>query len=321
MCEWCGQLFTPAERRGPVPRYCRASHRQRAYEKRRGLRAATTIYRPVTVTSPRSDRPDADTADRRRAPSSPEARRRLDAARRAAHASSSTQATTLRPVVEQLAEALTDVFSSLGLPVIDGDTEALWALVQPVSQVLRQARETLEKRARSPRQLEAVRQQLLSAATAVADPAEHADRQSRYGRPRLPIVVPGPDGAIPTGVIDCELVGGTRRVRWYPKGWTHDADLLPQVAGRSPDFRYRWQDRRVWEQLALDLIILCCGWRTAPAALPPALKEARILLGNQLRRDISVGTWTLQPAAVLTWLEHANVVIVYREADREPSVR
>jgi DNA-binding MarR family transcriptional regulator len=34
-CEWCGQAFTPPTRRGPPPRYCRPSHRRRAYEARR----------------------------------------------------------------------------------------------------------------------------------------------------------------------------------------------------------------------------------------------------------------------------------------------
>lgn len=35
ICEWCGLAFTPPTRRGPPPRYCRPSHRRRAYEARR----------------------------------------------------------------------------------------------------------------------------------------------------------------------------------------------------------------------------------------------------------------------------------------------
>ncbi|MGH9211522.1 MAG: MarR family winged helix-turn-helix transcriptional regulator [Acidimicrobiales bacterium] len=35
ICVWCGQAFTPPVRRGPPPRYCRPSHRRRAYEARR----------------------------------------------------------------------------------------------------------------------------------------------------------------------------------------------------------------------------------------------------------------------------------------------
>lgn len=34
VCEWCGAAFEPAAR-GPVAKYCRGSHRQRAYEARR----------------------------------------------------------------------------------------------------------------------------------------------------------------------------------------------------------------------------------------------------------------------------------------------
>jgi predicted ATPase/DNA-binding SARP family transcriptional activator len=34
-CLWCGQSFAVAIRPGPRPRYCRSSHRQRAYEERR----------------------------------------------------------------------------------------------------------------------------------------------------------------------------------------------------------------------------------------------------------------------------------------------
>lgn len=42
VCSWCGEPFsyTPSERGGTPPRYCRRSHRQRAYEARK---AATTV--------------------------------------------------------------------------------------------------------------------------------------------------------------------------------------------------------------------------------------------------------------------------------------
>lgn len=42
-CEWCGETFEPKSRRGPRPRFCSASHRQRAYEARRGARAHETV--------------------------------------------------------------------------------------------------------------------------------------------------------------------------------------------------------------------------------------------------------------------------------------
>lgn len=34
-CEWCGDEFDVPATMGPVPRFCKASHRQRAFEKRR----------------------------------------------------------------------------------------------------------------------------------------------------------------------------------------------------------------------------------------------------------------------------------------------
>lgn len=34
-CEWCGEPFERPGDRGPVPRFCKRSHRQRAYESRR----------------------------------------------------------------------------------------------------------------------------------------------------------------------------------------------------------------------------------------------------------------------------------------------
>ena len=34
-CSWCGEGFVASNKRGPVPEYCRNSHRQRAYEERR----------------------------------------------------------------------------------------------------------------------------------------------------------------------------------------------------------------------------------------------------------------------------------------------
>ncbi|WP_197739671.1 TetR/AcrR family transcriptional regulator [Mycolicibacterium sp. P1-18] len=44
VCEWCGERFEARSGRGPVGRYCRPSHRQRAWEARRASRwpAATS---------------------------------------------------------------------------------------------------------------------------------------------------------------------------------------------------------------------------------------------------------------------------------------
>lgn len=35
ICAWCGQLFAKAHPLGAPPKYCKRSHRQMAYQKRR----------------------------------------------------------------------------------------------------------------------------------------------------------------------------------------------------------------------------------------------------------------------------------------------
>ena len=35
ICEWCLEEFDAPHRHGPKPKFCRPSHRQRAYEARR----------------------------------------------------------------------------------------------------------------------------------------------------------------------------------------------------------------------------------------------------------------------------------------------
>ena len=39
ICEWCGDPFPRGDRRGPIPRYCKPVHKQRAYEARGGAGA------------------------------------------------------------------------------------------------------------------------------------------------------------------------------------------------------------------------------------------------------------------------------------------
>lgn len=36
-CQWCGEKFQRPNHRGPPPKFCRPSHRQRAHEHRRQL--------------------------------------------------------------------------------------------------------------------------------------------------------------------------------------------------------------------------------------------------------------------------------------------
>jgi hypothetical protein len=53
-CEWCGVAFDARSRSGRLPRFCRASHRVRACERRRGLlRAGSAPVREVLPVSGR----------------------------------------------------------------------------------------------------------------------------------------------------------------------------------------------------------------------------------------------------------------------------
>lgn len=41
LCEWCKRPFQQKGQRGPRPKYCKPSHRERAYEARAGIRNST----------------------------------------------------------------------------------------------------------------------------------------------------------------------------------------------------------------------------------------------------------------------------------------
>lgn len=233
---------------------------------------------------------------------------------RAARAVAGNRAGPLREAVEALRGALVAAYTGLELPLIDSDDEDRWSLVRPVSQAVRAADAILAQHPRSPRQLDRARERLAAAASAVQDPAAFAGRDWLGRAGDLPVVVPGPDGTIPVGVIDCERESGGRVVRWYPDGWHQGGgELLSVAAGRSPDYRYRFTAKRVWEDLAHDLIVVCCGWRTDPKGLPPTLARARHLLARQLREDLGAGTWTLEPVTVVRWLEAAHRVSVFTD--------
>ncbi len=117
--------------------------------------------------------------------------------------------------------------------------------------------------------------------------------------------VPGPDGALPTGIFETAGVGRNKSVFWVPGAEAFRGQALAEVVGRGEGFRYRWDDRRVWEQLAHDMIVVSCGWRTHPDWIPPALRgAARSALARQLcqvlqRRLAGDGTTTLRTFGVV----------------------
>jgi hypothetical protein len=54
VCEWCGERFARPSLKGPMPRFCSQSHRQRAYEQRRlaALIAKAIEFDRLTQSSP-----------------------------------------------------------------------------------------------------------------------------------------------------------------------------------------------------------------------------------------------------------------------------
>jgi hypothetical protein len=212
----------------------------------------------------------------------------------------------LRHSLEDLAAVMTDVLASAGLPVLEAGDEAVWAVVVPVSRALRQASKTLQDSGRSPRRLEVALHELRSAAAALVAPPDGEGTTGGYRK--LPVVVPGP-APLPMGVVECEIESRVRTLRWYstgpdgPKG-----ELFAELVGRPEGYQYRWQDKQVWDDLAGDLIMFCCGWGNAPESVPPVLKRSRTLLANQLRTDFYSGEWALDAAEVVDWLVNARVV-------------
>jgi len=117
----------------------------------------------------------------------------LVAAMRRAHEIAPGRASLLRPAVESLAATLTETLAAAGLPIIEtDDDEVVWALVEPVSRALRQARATVEGEGRSARRLDAARQALLGASAALVDPDGQRARPALYGPRHLRWWFPAP---------------------------------------------------------------------------------------------------------------------------------
>ena len=229
----------------------------------------------------------------------------LHAAVAEASAVTVTKPNELRTSIENLCEAIRRVLAANGLPEIDPSSAASWELVVPVSSALRDAEATVAAAPRSARSLHTALGKVLAAAQALSDPEAHAQGSLSLGRSsHLAIAVPGPDGTLPAGVFETDLVGRQKSVFWAPDDDPFRGEPLATVVGRPEAFRYRWDDKRVWEQLAHDMIVVSCGWRTHPQWMPGVLRgAARAELAQQLRLDLgATAEWALHAATVVTWL-------------------
>jgi hypothetical protein len=228
-----------------------------------------------------------------------------------------TKPSELRTSIEGVAEAIRHVLAAKGLPEIDPSSAASWELVVPVSKALHDAEATLAAAPRSARTLHAAQGKLLAAAEALSDPEAHAQRSPSWGRSsHLAMAVPGPDGALAAGVFETDVVGRFKNVFWVPGDDAFHGEPLATVVGRPEGFRYRWEDKRVWEQLAHDMIVVSCGWRAHPQWLPAALRgAARAALGQQLRQDLGATTeWALHADTIMDWLARRGHVSIIARA-------
>jgi len=228
-----------------------------------------------------------------------------------------TKPSELRTSIEVLAEAIRHMLAAGGLPEIDPSSAASWELVVPVSKALGDAEATVAGAPRSARSLHAAQGQLLAAAEALSDPEAHAQGSLSWGRSaHLAIAVPGPDGALPAGVFETDVVGRRKSVFWAPGDDAFRGEPLAMVVGRPEGFRYRWEDKRVWEQLAHDMIVVSCGWRAHPEWVPAALRgAARAALGQQLRLDLgATAEWALHAATIVGWLARRGHISVIAPA-------
>lgn len=227
-----------------------------------------------------------------------------------------TKPNELRASIGDMAAAIRHVLTAKGLPEIDPSSAASWELVVPVSKALHEAEATLVAAPRSARTLHAAQGKLLAAAEALSDPEAHAQGSPPWGSSHLAIAVPGPDGALPAGVFETDVVGRYKNVFWAPGDDAFGGEPLAKVVGRPEGFRYRWEDKRVWEQLAHDMVVVSCGWRTHPQWMPAVLRgAARAALSQQLRQDLGARTdWALHADTIVDWLARRGHVSVIASA-------
>lgn len=335
VCEWCGSPFL-APRRGRIPTYCKTSHRIRAYEQRKMAAALAEVAQrsaPPEMVKRSGNRAKAISSGVRVSSAAPAAvLQELQAAIAEAAAVTVTKPNELRTSIEALGEAIRDVLTALGLPEIDPSTAACWELVVPVSKALRDAQATIADAPRSARSLYTAQGKLLAAAEALSDPQAHVQGSLSWRRSsHLAIAIPGPDGALPDGVFETDVVGRQKTVFWAPGDHVFRGEPLAIVVGRPEGFRYRWEEKSVWEQLAHDMIVVSCGWRVHPGWMPAALRgAARTALGQQLRLDLGATTeWALHADTIVSWLArqgHTSLIAPARanhsasslQSDKEP---
>lgn len=293
-CEWCGEVFIAPFARGPVPKFCRRSHRQRAFE----------AAQQTPTTSPSPSPPDAD-VDRSLAT----LRAKLD---QPVDIADAKRPTVLAPLLAELIETIEAVMRSVRYDPDDLDTVRIFVVAGDVVEHLYAQQLVLDNHPRSAPKLASAIAEAERIGRALLDPAAMGQR-ARFGHGRLlRVAVPGPDRLLPPGVIEVDFdKSGHREVRWYPLYESiHNGALLHRVARRRNE-AHRFGDADDWANLARDMIIVCTGWITSALPMPTSLDQrATRELGNQLLRQFRNGPWSVTSTEIVDWLDGCGYISV-----------
>ncbi len=343
VCEWCGATFVAPNPRGRIPKFCKRSHRTRAHEQRTragvgnevqscldqlgaafgcGTEAVVDTARQLLVAARQGAPPEmvAGTAEHDQAGfggatlEQSSATATLQPAVVAAAGASPTSPAELRRSVAALAGAIRQVLRDASLPETPPETIGAWRLVVPVNEALQRADATLVSATRSAPKLVAAQRRLLSAAAALMDPA--AAQAAVYDLP-LRVGVPGPDRQLRCGTFMTDVDGQRKVVMWSPDENVLNLEALPVVAGRHAGAHYRWKDNRVWEELARDMVVVACGWRSCPDRLPLVLRRNAVpALAVRLHQDLAGSEWALSAATIVRWLSVSGHITVVGQLAR-----
>ncbi len=221
-----------------------------------------------------------------------------------------------RPTVlrQQLAELCNAASTAVvaGLRVTEGFTVGEADRVELTSLVMRHiltGRDTLHHHPKSAKKLGVALAGLQAAAVTFTNP--DVTPTAPVSRHQIPVTVPGPDGRLARGSIECVIAdSGQRVVRWYPDdgpGFGARIEQLLTQPGKQHAPPFRLGEPAEWDRLALTIITVAAGWLTSELPLPPILADGAVIgLGVQLRHQFSTGEWSIQAESVLGWLEHTG---------------
>ena len=286
VCVWCGATFVAPSLRGPLPKFCRRSHRQRAYEAKR-LATTANSSPPESVTG-HGDTPSV-----------------LDLAglEQLLEAEVGSKPTARRAAIEAQVNEIRAVLSQLGVDdLTDSDNINRLINLGLVAELAQRAAATAADHPRSAQQLGAALSQLSVAGSALINPSIGAVRERRSTAP-LPVAVPGPpNNRVLHGTIACELnPSNHREVHWYTDTDAVDDQLLSHLVGRATPYRFATINH--WTELATDIVTVTCGWLRSPLPPPPVLTLGTQQLGRHLYHNYRSGEWAITSTTITHWLQ------------------